>query len=189
MATGGSDPLTGADFTPKTAPCSKKLSDILRKLKPGIPKPEFYSTPTGAHASLPQGYSLQFLNLCSCQLHPPLFLGKQGHDFELSVKRFEVKAKLHAQSNEEKVIFFPTMLEDEHSVYSHRWQNSIRVTSKPLSPRFLLLIRPRQWMTLLKHSYRQGQEKIVKTLSCTLLSLGDYRNVLFQSIMRKRERM
>ena len=50
---------------------------------------------------------------------PPTFSGKQGDDFELWVKRFEAWSKLHAPSNEEKVLFFPTMLGDAaFSVYS-----------------------------------------------------------------------
>ncbi|MEW8548468.1 MAG: zinc finger CCHC domain-containing protein [Candidatus Thiodiazotropha sp.] len=119
MASGGADPPKGDEFTPRTAPSSKKLSDVLKSLKPGIPKPEFFSTPAGARAFPSPGLYSSIPKPMFLSAPPPLFPGKQGDDFELWVKRFEAWAKLHAPSNAEKVLYFPTMLGDAaFSVFS-----------------------------------------------------------------------
>lgn len=110
---------TGAVSTPKAASSSGKLADIVKNLKPGIPKPEFYSPPAGAHTFPASGFPASVPKPMFLSAPPPLFPGKQGDDFELWVKRFEAWAKLHAPSNDEKVLFFPTMLGDAaFSVFS-----------------------------------------------------------------------
>ena len=107
---------TGGDLTPKTEPSSKKLSDLVQSLKPGIgpgiPKPKFYSTPGDASPLPTPGQIPSTPKPMFLAAQPPQFPGKQGDDFELWVKRFEAWAKLHAPSNEEKVLLFPTLLGD-----------------------------------------------------------------------------
>ena len=110
MATGGFDKVKGNVIVSATP---GKLADLINKK---MPKPEMFSTPAPS-LSPHLGPSTQKPMFLSSR--PPTFLGKQGDDFELWVKRFEAWCKLHAPSNEDKVLYFPTMLGDAaFSVYS-----------------------------------------------------------------------
>lgn len=116
-----------------STPGGTKLSDLVKKINtpqhtstPYRPKPIFQDVPP-ASASKPVFFSNP----------PPTFNGKQGDDFELWVKRFEAWSKLHAPSNDDKVLFFPTMLGDAaFAVYSSlpdREQADFEVVKKRFS--------------------------------------------------------
>ena len=98
-------------------PTPSKLSDLVNRAKSTVPKPDFSPLTPGHHPS--SGSPVHNQKPMFISSPPPTFLGKQGDDFDLWVKRFEAWCKLHAPSNDDKVLYFPTMLGDAaFSVYA-----------------------------------------------------------------------
>ena len=107
--------MANSDKKLVSTPGGSKLSDIVKRLN----TPSFQSTPCRPKPILPDIQPGSASTPIFFSNPPPTFNGKQGDDFELWVKRFEAWAKLYAPSNDDKVLFFPTMLGDAaFAIYS-----------------------------------------------------------------------
>ena len=107
--------MATSDKKSVSTPGGSKLSDIVKRLH----IPSFQSIPCRPKPVLPDVQPGSGSKPIFFSNTPPTFNEKQGDDFELWIKRFEAWAELHAPSNDEKVLFFPTMLgEAAFAIYS-----------------------------------------------------------------------